>query len=299
MSDREDTEMADVSFIGLGAMGLALADTAAKSGREIVVWNRTESKALPLADGQASVASTPAEAIAASPMTIVCVSDYATAESILGHADCRAALKGRVLIQLSSGSPRLSRTAHEFAKQAGVSYLDGEIVGYVDQVGRDEFPLLLAGDKDAYDAAEPLLKVYTPQTMYLGTDPIKSSALNLAMLSGTLGLTVGIMNGAAICEAAGISFQDLVKDLPASAAFDAETLVESISKIEKDGLESSDAPIEGWAKIADLMIEFQEESGYRTDVSAFVRQFFGRAIDLGLGSHDVGSLIQALRPNKV
>ena len=63
--------MADVSFIGLGAMGFALADTAAKSGREIVVWNRTSDKAIPLTDGKVIVASTPAEAISASPMTVV------------------------------------------------------------------------------------------------------------------------------------------------------------------------------------------------------------------------------------
>ena len=290
--------MAEVSFIGLGAMGFALADTAAKSGREIVVWNRTKDKALPLVDGNVTVALTPAEAISASPMIVVCVSDYKTAESILGTSECMAALKGRILIQLSSGSPTLSRSACDWAKSVGVSYLDGEIVAYVNQVGCDEFPLLLAGDKAAYDAAESLLKVYTAETRYLGSDPVKSSALNLAMLSTTLGLTVGLMNGAALCEAAGVSFQDLVKDLPANAVYDAEVLEESFSKIENGGLESSDAPIGGWAKIADLMIEFQEESGYGTDVSAFVRKFYGRAVDLGLGSHDVGSLIQVLRPNK-
>lgn len=291
--------MAEVSFIGLGDMGFALADTAAKSGREIVVWNRTKDKALPLVDGKVTVASTPAEAISASPVIVVCVSNYKTAESILGTSQCMAALKGRVLVQLSSGSPTLSRSACDWARRAGVSYLDGEIVAYVNQIGRDEFPLLLAGDKTAYDAAESLLKVYTPQTRYLGTDPVKSSALNLAMLSGTLGMTIGIMNGAALCEAAGIPFQELVKDLPENVAYDADVLVESFRKIENDALDSSDAPIEGWARIADLMIEFQEETGYGTDVSAFVKQFYDKADKLGLGSHDVGSLIQALRPSRI
>lgn len=290
--------MAEVSFIGLGDMGFALADTAAKTGREIVVWNRTKDKALPLVDENVTVVSTPAEAISASPMVVVCVSDYETTESILGTPDCMAALKNRILIQLSSGSPALSRSACDWAKRTGVSYLDGEIVAYVNQIGRDEFPLLLAGDKAAYDAAEPLLKIFTPQTRYLGSDPAKSSALNLAALSGTLGLTIGIMNGAALCEAAGISFQELVKDLTENVAYDAEALLESFHKIENGSLDSSDAPIGGWCKIADLMIEFQKETGYGTDVSSFVRQFFGKAVDLGLGSHDVGSLIQVLRPSK-
>ncbi len=290
--------MADASFIGLGSMGFALADTAAKSGLEIVVWNRTKEKALPLVEKRVTVASTPAEAISASTMTVVCVSDYETADSILGQADCTAALEGRILIQLSSGSPALSRASYERARRIGVSYLDGEIVAYVDQIGRDEFPLFLAGDRNAYEAAEFLLKLYTPQIKYLGTDPAKSSALNLAILSTTLGLTIGVVNGAAICEAAGIPFQELLKDLPKNAVYDAEVLVESIGKIEKGGLESSDAPIEGWAQILDLMLEFQGETGYGQDISGFIRQFFGNAIDRGIGQHDVGSLIQVLRANK-
>ncbi len=295
---RGDIEMAEVSFIGLGAMGFALADAAAKSGREIVVWNRTRDKALPLVDENVIVASSPVEAISASPMIVVCVSDYETTESLLGTPECMAVLKDRILVQLSSGSPTLSRSASDWAKRAGVSYLDGEIVAYPNQIGSDEFPLLLAGDQAAYDAAEPLLKVYTPRTRYLGSDPAKASALNLAALSGSLGMIIGIMNGAALCEAAGISFQELVRDLPTNTAYDAEALMESLGKIESGGLDSSDAPVGVWVQIADLMIEFQEETGYSTDVSAFARQFFGEAADLGLGSRDVGSLIQLLRPNR-
>ncbi len=295
---QESFEMAEVSFIGLGAMGFALADAAAKSGREIVVWNRTRDKALPLVDGNVSIPSTPVEAITASPVIVLCVTDYATAESILGTPECLAALKDRILIQLSSGSPTLARSASDWAKRAGVSYLDGELVAYPNQVGCDEFPLLLAGDKAAFDAAEALLKVFTPGARYLGSDPAKSSALNLAALSGSIGMIIGLMNGAALCEAAGIPFQELVRDMPTNTTHDAEALAQSILKIENGGLDSSDAPVGVWTQIADLMIEFQQETGYGTDVSGFARQFFGKAEDLGLGSNDVGSLIEVLRPNK-
>ncbi len=88
--------MAEVSFIGLGAMEFALVSAAAKSGQEIVVWNRTRDKALPLVDENVTVASTPVEAISASPIIVVCVSDYETTESILCTPGCMAALKDRM-----------------------------------------------------------------------------------------------------------------------------------------------------------------------------------------------------------
>lgn len=290
--------MADVSFIGLGAMGFALADTAAKSGRETVVWNRTRGKALPLVERNATIASSPAEAISASPLVVVCVSDYETSNALLGTNDCVSALKGRVLVQLSSGSPRLARAALESSKQAGISYLDGEIAAYTDQIGRADAQILIAGDEEAYSTAESLLKTLAPQTRYLGADPAKSSALNLAILSGSVGLIAGIINGAAICEAAGISPLEFGRDLPQLVMADVDSIAESMEKIENGGLEITDAPIEGWAAIIDLMIQFAEENGYSADVSKFIRQFFGQAANQGFGSHDVGALIHVLRPGK-
>ncbi|MBW2390550.1 MAG: NAD(P)-binding domain-containing protein [Deltaproteobacteria bacterium] len=41
--------MTEVSVIGLGAMGLALARTLIETGHDVTVWNRTAGKAGPLA----------------------------------------------------------------------------------------------------------------------------------------------------------------------------------------------------------------------------------------------------------
>jgi 3-hydroxyisobutyrate dehydrogenase-like beta-hydroxyacid dehydrogenase len=53
----------DVSFLGLGDMGFALANTIAKAGYDTIVWNRTKERAAPLLEHGARLASSPAEAI--------------------------------------------------------------------------------------------------------------------------------------------------------------------------------------------------------------------------------------------
>jgi 3-hydroxyisobutyrate dehydrogenase-like beta-hydroxyacid dehydrogenase len=279
-------------------MGFALANTVAKAGYDTVVWNRTKDRAAPLFEAGARLASSPAEAISESPIVVVCVSDYEVADTLLRTTDCLTALKGRVLVQLSSGSPRLARTTREWVHQAGASYLDGEIVAYPNQIGGPEAQIFIAGDERAYAKAEPLLRVLSPLTEYLGDDPVKASALNLAIISAGVGLITGVINGAAICEAAGISLVEYGRHFPLSAESDAKALVESLRKIEDGGLDESDASIEGWAPIVDSMVEFAKETGYDPKVSTFIRRFFGQAIDRRLGAQDVGALIEVLRPDR-
>ena len=100
--------MANISFLGLGLMGVALAETMIKGGNDTVIWNRTTSKADALVAMGAQMASSPADAISRSPITVVCVADYDASNSILRTPEALAALNGRILVQLSSGSYELA-----------------------------------------------------------------------------------------------------------------------------------------------------------------------------------------------
>jgi 3-hydroxyisobutyrate dehydrogenase-like beta-hydroxyacid dehydrogenase len=93
---RKET-MTDVSLIGLGSMGLALAKTLLRNHFTITVWNRSSAKAESLVREGATLASSVTEAIHASPIIIVCVADYKTAKSLLAPPEASAALPGRVL----------------------------------------------------------------------------------------------------------------------------------------------------------------------------------------------------------
>jgi 3-hydroxyisobutyrate dehydrogenase-like beta-hydroxyacid dehydrogenase len=96
-------DTAQVTVIGLGAMGSTLARAFLNSGRRVIVWNRTASRAEEMASRGAIVAATAAEAIASSHLTVMCVLDYVAADAIMSMKGVNAALRGRTLAQLSSG----------------------------------------------------------------------------------------------------------------------------------------------------------------------------------------------------
>ena len=288
--------MGDISFLGLGDMGFAIANSAMRAGYDTVVWNRTKDRANPLVEYGAVLASSSAEAISKSPVIVVCVSDYKVAETFLQTPDAIAALNGRILVQLSSGSPKQARAAESWVHQAGASYLDGEILAYVEQIGTPESLFLVSGDNNAYSQCEKLLKILAPQTRYLGLDPARAAALTLGFHSGSLGLITGILNGAAICEAEGVSMSEFGDLIPLLMGYDAEALSESVKRIEAGGLDNSDASIGVWAAITKTIIETANETGYEPAFPEFIQNLFNRAIDNGLGEHDVGALINVFRP---
>ena len=58
-----------VGFIGLGNMGSAITRNLIKAGHELTVYNRTQSRAEPLASLGARIAETPGEAAGANRAT--------------------------------------------------------------------------------------------------------------------------------------------------------------------------------------------------------------------------------------
>ena len=98
-----------VSMLGLGYMGSALARAFLAKQHAVTVWNRTASKAEPLAETGAQVAASVAEAIAASDVTVVCVSDYHGSDALLRTTEMAGRLKGKTLVQLTTGTPEEAR----------------------------------------------------------------------------------------------------------------------------------------------------------------------------------------------
>jgi 3-hydroxyisobutyrate dehydrogenase-like beta-hydroxyacid dehydrogenase len=75
--------MSNISVIGLGAMGSALAHTLLGVAYSVTVWNRTTSKMQPLVTLGANGARNIVEAVRASPVILICVDNYSVTRSLL------------------------------------------------------------------------------------------------------------------------------------------------------------------------------------------------------------------------
>src|SRR3970040_1998802 len=99
--------MSEVTVIGLGNMGSALARALLENGRTVTVWNRSPQKAASLVEKGAVLAPNPSAAITDSPIIMVCVTDYAAANQILDEV--ATDLPGKLLDLFTTGSPEVAR----------------------------------------------------------------------------------------------------------------------------------------------------------------------------------------------
>ena len=174
--------MTDVTMIGLGAMGSALARTFLGAGHGVTVWNRTSSKMDSLLSLGASGASSISEAIQASPIIVICIDNYEYSRKLIEDNDLGGMLSGRTLIQLSTGSPKEAAAFEAFIREFGCNYIDGAIMPYPERIGDEDAKLLFAGPEETYNRSLPLLKCLGGDLQYLGSNIKGAAALDMALL---------------------------------------------------------------------------------------------------------------------
>ena len=94
--------MSDISALGLGLMGSALARSLVGGGNSVTVWNRSPARMQPLVDMGAAPAASVAAAVEASPVVLVNIDDYPATRALFEAADVVENLSGRVVVQLST-----------------------------------------------------------------------------------------------------------------------------------------------------------------------------------------------------
>src|ERR1044071_8482335 len=104
--------MTDVTILGMGAMGRALACSLVTAGRSVTGWNRTPGWSV----AGVATAFSAADAVASSPVVVACVVDNAALHSFLTPE----MTSGRTLVNLTNGTPAQARAA---AALFGESYV--------------------------------------------------------------------------------------------------------------------------------------------------------------------------------
>jgi 3-hydroxyisobutyrate dehydrogenase-like beta-hydroxyacid dehydrogenase len=190
-----------ITVLGTGRMGSALARAFLQQNYATTVWNRTSSRLAPLVALGARSATSVLDAVTASDITVVNVNDYATADTLLRQEGVAQVLRGKLLVQLTSGSPKQARDTAEWAAKHGIRYLDGAIMATPDLIGGPQCTILYAGDVDAFDQYNAALLALGANGVHVGADSGLAAALDSALLMVMWGALFGTLQGVAICKA--------------------------------------------------------------------------------------------------
>lgn len=276
-------------------MGSALARALLRAGDRVTVWNRTSAKAGPLARDGARVAADAASAVAASPIVLVCVDNYDVSRAILSTTDVRAHLSGRVLVQLSTGTPQEARDSECWAVDAGAGYLDCAILAYPDQIGTPEAALLAAGEEATFRRCESSLRSLAGGLTYVGEQIGAASALDCAALSFVFGALLGAMHGSRICEVEGLrvdEFGSMLAELTPVVGGEVRQLTE---RIQTERYSGSQAALRTYSAAALRLVKQARDSRIDRAFPAYASGVLQKAMNAGFGDEDLAVLIRVLR----
>ncbi|MEU2567825.1 NAD(P)-dependent oxidoreductase [Streptomyces althioticus] len=297
MNERENSSHErSVTVIGLGPMGKAMTRTLLAAGHPVTVWNRTAARAEAVVADGAALASTPGEAVEASDLVILSLTDYRAMYDILGGAV--GPLAGRTLVNLSSDTPDLSREAAVWAEDHGAAFLTGGVMVPAPMVGTEAAFVYYSGRERVMESHRAALALLgTPK--YLGDDPGLAQMMYQAQLAVFLTTLSGLMHATAMLGSAGMKAREALPELLSSA--------DSIGDILRAGEENPGSALDAGEHPGDLstvtmmgatsdhIVETSRSLGLDLALPLAVQGHYRRAIEDGHGGDNWTRIIDSIR----
>ena len=278
---------APIGFIGLGHMGGNMAARFLAAGYEVHGEAQSRDGAKQLIDDGLEWRDTPREVAEGAEIVFTSLPNDDVLEQVASGADgILAGLGGeKVLVDVSTVSPRYSRSLAERVAAIGSQMLDAPVSGSVPQVQSGTLTIMVGGADDAYARVEPILRELGTPT-HVG-DNGQGLALKLAinislavqMLAFAEGLLLADRSGIDRELAAGVmtaspigspmlqAREQLVLDLPETAWFDIGLMQKDVALALDTGRQLS-VPLPS-AAAADQMLTVARAAGYeRRDLAA-------------------------------
>lgn len=272
-------------------MGQAMAGAYLDSGHPVTVHNRTPSRADPLVARGASRADDAAAALGAADVVILSLTHYRAMYELLEPASDR--LAGKVLVNLSSDTPKAAEQAALWAAERGAVFVTGGIMVPAVMIGQPGAYTFYSGPADTVERLRSTLEV-------LGTVDYRGEAAGLALLWYQAQLDVmmtamaAVQHGAALVGTGGATAEsfypyvlDLLSQLP--------TFMDGMAgEIDRREYPDPGASLEMMAAGIEHIADASHDAGIDTALPEAVRSLYRRAMAAGHAEDGSTSIHEAI-----
>ncbi len=287
--------MAKLAFLGLGVMGYPMAGHLKAAGHDVTVYNRTTAKADAwVAEHGGSARATPREAAEGAEFVMTCVGNDDDLRNVCIGSE--GAFNGMspsaILVDHTTVSAKVTRELYTAAKEQSLGFLDAPISGGQAGAENGVLSIMCGGDQPVYDAAEPIMQVYSKICRRIG----ESGAGQLTKMSNQIaiaGLVQGLSEALHFAEKAGLEGRCVVEVISQGAAGSWQMDNRHETMLE-DYFDYGFA-VDWMRKDLGICLDTANETGASLPVTALVDQFYKDVQKLGGGRWDTSSLLKRLR----
>jgi 3-hydroxyisobutyrate dehydrogenase-like beta-hydroxyacid dehydrogenase len=283
-----------VTVIGLGLMGRALATAFLANGHPTTVWNRSAAKADDLVASGATLADSVRSAVEASPLVVVCVSDYDAVHALLDPVG--PSLAGRTLVNLTTSSSARAREAAAWAAGIGSTYLDGVVLALPQAIGTADAVLLYSGPQTAFDEHRSTLAALSETgTVYLDEDHGLSALYDMSVLSIMWSVLNGFLQGAALLGAANVKATTFAPLASTAINVTSAYVTAYAQQIDEGGYPADDATLAVHLGGMEHLLQETEALGVSTELPNFFLKLAARAAADGRADDSYAAMIEQFR----
>jgi 3-hydroxyisobutyrate dehydrogenase-like beta-hydroxyacid dehydrogenase len=156
-----------IGFIGLGHLGLPVANNLLNAGYALLVYNRTASKAESLVAQGAHLVPRPVDAVMTGGIVVTIVWDDAALESVvMSNGFLEQLGPGGIHVSMSTVLPETSKKLAAMHAQHGCVYIEAPIFGRPEAAVAQKLWIPFAGPQRAKERVRPLLKALGGQGLF-------------------------------------------------------------------------------------------------------------------------------------
>jgi 3-hydroxyisobutyrate dehydrogenase-like beta-hydroxyacid dehydrogenase len=292
MSDTNSTTY-DVAVLGCGLLGSALARNFAANGLRTAAWNRTPAKAEALATDGVTALHDVDQVVRASKLVVACTATYATtSEALAAVTDWT----DTTLVNLGTGTPTEAEEMGAWAAERGITYLDGIVLCYPQQVGTEEGLVLYSGSLEAWAAHERTLTTPGPHSTVISADVKAASVLDAAITGGFYSAALS-----AYVEAATYALAEGIDPATLNAVSEllfqtlAATGKEAVAAIASDQHTTDVATLGVYAEGCHAALRVMQQAGFKARLLEAALMNLDDAVQAGLGELGIFALTKVAR----
>lgn len=208
-----------IGFIGTGVMGKSMAGHLLKAGYAVLVYTRSQEKALELLHSGAKWRGTVAEIAKDSDVVITMVGYPKDVEEVyLGEQGLVALAKpGTYLIDMTTSSPLLARRIYDAAKTRGLMALDAPVSGGDIGAREARLAIMAGGDQEAYAAMKPIFELLGKNIILQGGAGAgqHTKMCNQIAIASNM---IGVCEAMAYAKKAGLDVERVLESIATGAA---------------------------------------------------------------------------------
>lgn len=285
--------MANVGFIGLGLMGSRIVKRLLDAGHQVSGYNRTRAKAEPLIRAGMQWKDTPREVAQAADFIFSMVMDTAALSSVADGPDGIVAglSSGKIYIDMSTVSPRLSRDLAERVAAVGAQMLEAPVGGSAPAAESGTLFIYVGGSAEGLEKVRPILEQLSQKIIHVGESG-QAVATKIAINLNLPAQLISLFEGLLLAERSGVpraeALDALLNSVAASMAM--KYRAPFILKM----------PDEVWfsasmmRKDIRLALELGEELGVSLRTAELVSEMLEQAVEAGWGDEDFAVLFKVV-----